>query len=426
METRDTNTRKNLNIVIDGNYFFHKTLPVYFSSDDAVSIPKLTSEEDQGFYARKLIMDFAYMMRNLFFPTLNNVILVFDSRSWRKDIEIHENAGYKSNRVKSSTINWEGFYEVLNKFSDLMQEQHIFVSRVKGAEGDDLLHLYAQKFLSIGEDTIAVTGDKDIWQIVNNKNDNFVSVLVNNSKFSKLILDMPTYQRTLNENATIMDPQGYYNNFINLSKLEDSGFKRNELDPIKHSFEKIFPGDAGDGVPPVVSWSKKQKNGTDRIYRITGAKTKEIWAYMDNKYTGWDRIFNLTSDADFDTIYRLMVKCTFDKKLGMSHIESQNLSKEYIKDQLNRNIKLMVLHDKVIPQDIIDGFEEQYKVLTTKFNYLKYQFKFDAFNYKDLITRGGFGRVDKSADYFESTKKTMKTLDKDDFFNDDEDGVILN
>ena len=86
-----------INILIDGNYIFHKTFGVFggFGAKDPSKV--LGTPGEQAMFIRKVATDLCAGLRLL--PQGGRLVFTCDSRSWRKDVEI-EDVGYKSNRVK--------------------------------------------------------------------------------------------------------------------------------------------------------------------------------------------------------------------------------------------------------------------------------------------------------------------------------------
>jgi hypothetical protein len=106
-----------MNLIIDGNYMFYKTLFIFGSYTKGGRV--LESKTDQEMFIRKIATDMSHAIRTFGNPT--RVIFTIDSRSWRKEIEIEE-GGYKSNREKDETkIDWDSFYKCMNEFGQILK-----------------------------------------------------------------------------------------------------------------------------------------------------------------------------------------------------------------------------------------------------------------------------------------------------------------
>lgn len=141
---------KKYTLVVDGNYFLRKTL---FISGKIKSKGPLNfidePEKDSDILASKLATDFAYEIRR-FSPILEGVVYCIDSSSWRKvyheisnELDVAESSSYKGNRKKDNTINWKAIYDLHDKFAESLKQLGITVSRVDGAEADDLIFAWS-------------------------------------------------------------------------------------------------------------------------------------------------------------------------------------------------------------------------------------------------------------------------------------------
>ena len=142
-----------INILVDGNYIFHKTFGVFggFGTKDPSKV--LETSGEQAMFIRKVATDLCAGLKLL--PQGGRLIFTSDSRSWRKDVEI-EDGGYKSNRIKDETVDWTIFFDLMTEFGHQLENQGFVFSKVKGAEGDDLLYYWSDYFNSVGENCIII------------------------------------------------------------------------------------------------------------------------------------------------------------------------------------------------------------------------------------------------------------------------------
>jgi len=129
---------------------------VIFGNLDTFDITKNPNADDEySFFVHLFLAQLLKRIQYFDASTTNRVVLAMDSRSWRKDFfeGVKEkyfegyyktkkitDEGYKGHRTKSSNINWDKVYsmvddihEALNKYSD------IIVLKVKDAEADDII-----------------------------------------------------------------------------------------------------------------------------------------------------------------------------------------------------------------------------------------------------------------------------------------------
>ena len=167
-----------MTLIFDGNYLFYKTLFIFSGYSSGKKL--LEDEKDQAMFMRKIATDMSHAIRA--FGNPDRIVFTIDSRSWRKDIEIEDGA-YKGTRTRDETaVDWNTFYKCMNEFGEILSKKGIIVSKEERAEGDDLMFLWADRFFQAGEDSVIITGDKDLTQCIRMNDKNFVVVYNPNSK----------------------------------------------------------------------------------------------------------------------------------------------------------------------------------------------------------------------------------------------------
>ena len=167
-----------MNILFDGNYLFHRTFSVfstYYKGQDLGEV--LRDEEKKQVFIRKLVIEICYTVRS--FDDVEKVIVVFDTHSWRYNF--YPDYKYALTRVRDDY--YKEFIRVLDEFELFLRKKGVIVSRVEGAEGDDLMYIWSVYFDAVcGEELLIVTGDSDIRQVMTPN----VALFNNNSKALKL------------------------------------------------------------------------------------------------------------------------------------------------------------------------------------------------------------------------------------------------
>lgn len=167
-----------MNILFDGNFLYHKTFSVfssYYKEEDMADV--LQDKEKQQILIRKCVMDMCFTLNK--FKDIKRVAFVIDSSSWRHGI--YDDYKYALTRTREPYYKF--FLQVLDMLENLLRKKGLIVSRVRGAEGDDLLYVWSIYFgYILDEELVIVTGDSDIRQMLS-KN---VSLYNNNSKNLKL------------------------------------------------------------------------------------------------------------------------------------------------------------------------------------------------------------------------------------------------
>lgn len=337
-----------INVLIDGNYIFHKTFGVFGGWGSKNPAEILGSESDQSMFIQKISTDLCASLRSI--PTGGRLIFTADSRSWRKEIEI-EGGGYKANRVKDEEVDWSIFFNLLDSFGHHLEKMGFIYSRSDGAEGDDLLYFWSDYFTTKGENCIVVSADKDLHQLARWNKSNWTLVWSNNSKNNVLTTPVAWKEKwlELEEEPTIfsmgsmIDPDR--DKLKNLIKKVDL----NEIDPKYYIFNKMLVGDKGDNVPS--AW-EMEKSG--KIHRITPKKADQIMeAFLGSKWVN-DEFGSLIDDAEFlDFISKLILRI-------MQDVDSME-NRDKAKSNLLLNYKLMWLDKKVIPMGVISGVISEIK-----------------------------------------------------------------
>ena len=346
-------------LVVDGNYFLFRTLYV---------LPRLgkskellgSSEESQSFMA-KLATDFAYQVR-LFEGLIDKIVWTVDSRSWRKDF--YPEADYKGNRKQDSTINWENFSKVSEDFIGLLVRQGVIVSKIDGAEGDDLMYAWNTESLANNKSVIMFTGDRDIVQLVCKNNDTHTIL------FSPAHKKLYTYQgfsewMNTEEQETSTDIFDLMKVSVSpenqAKKLLQTLVKKKkvdiiEVDPEEFRFRKVLTGDAGDNVTPAYWYVSK-----DRRYGISEKKAEEIVSEFKQKHGVLSHMY-LYNDELVTDLANIIIRV----------MKAKHMTREQIIINIKSNVNLMVLSAESIPEGILDemfrSIESKISLNTLKIN----------------------------------------------------------
>jgi hypothetical protein len=329
-----------INILIDGNYIFHKTFGIYAGYGSNIDPGKvLKSKSDQSMFIRKIATDLCASLKML--PTGGRLVFTADSRSWRKDVEI-EDGGYKSGRVKDENVDWSIFFELMQSFGIQLEKMGFIFSKVEGAEGDDLLLYWSNKFNDEGQSCIIISGDKDLHQLVKMKGpDIWTATWNSNSKKNLLFVPRGWKENWLNDS---MQEASVFNmgSWISPEKERLKEFIKKveveEIDSFPFIFNKILVGDKGDSVPSVWEYQSGEKT-----MRFTPRSSEKIYdLFLESRWSGMSML-SISSDEEFlDWVSPLILK------ISKGVDSSDNRVK--VKQNLLRNIKLMWLDNSVIPE----------------------------------------------------------------------------
>lgn len=327
-----------INILIDGNYIFHKTFGIFGGYGPKNPGEVLGSKGEQAMFVRKISTDLCASLRLL--PTGGRLIFTTDSRSWRKDVEI-EDGGYKSNRVKDENVDWTIFFDLMQTFGKHLEKMGFVYSKVEGAEGDDLLYFWANHFNQQGENCIIISGDKDMHQLARWHGKNWTLVWNNNSKNNLVTVPIGWTSDWLNNKqevsifdmgTTLSPDKDKLKELVNKSVTE-------ELSPRDFIFVKMLTGDKGDAVPSV--WEMEITPG--KINKVSPKKSEQVLESL--RVSKWARVEfqSLLTDEEFlDWISGFVLRL-------MKDVDSAG-NRQKLSKNLLRNYTLMWLDWSVIPE----------------------------------------------------------------------------
>lgn len=328
-----------INVLIDGNYIFHKTFGVFGGYGNKNPGDILGSENEQSMFIRKISTDLCSSLRSI--PAGGKLIFTADSRSWRKDVEI-EGGGYKSNRVKDEEVDWTVFFHLLEAFGNHLEKMGFIFSRVTGAEGDDLLYYWADYLNTKGQDCVILSGDKDMHQLARWKGNNWTIVWNANSKNNMLSVPQGWESNWLNkkEDVSIFDMNSAMD--PDKEKMKDFVQKNEitEINPRDFIFIKMLIGDKGDAVPGI--W-ESIVNG--KRNRLTPKKAETILESLQETKWKESSFQDLIQDSEFlDWISGYSLRL-------IKEIDTTENRKKAA-ENLKRNYKLMWLDKTVIPMEV--------------------------------------------------------------------------
>lgn len=332
-------------LLIDGNYFVFSRL---FVLPKPTSGKLLGDAKQKALFMRKLSIDFASEMRK-FKGFVDDAVIAVDSKSWRKDL--YPEAEYKGTRKQKSDVDWTAVYQIYEDFQEIMQKHGVTVHQISGAEADDVLFGWSTMLNDRGKSCIVWTGDRDLIQLVNHSAaNNAHTVWYYNTKktlyaYPGFVNDMETSaaqnmeadDMLFNMAGQHMQRDDYQSRIIDW--IKQNNVQVEEVDCDEFIFTKILVGDKSDNIQSVVTWHKEMKNGTLRTYSITDKMAEKIFDQFTKEHS------DFTIDYLFSTEHKDVLSDIIYRVTGHSNI---NL----IKVNLTKNIALMLLHTRIIPDSI--------------------------------------------------------------------------
>lgn len=162
---------------------------------------------------RHMVLNSLRSYRKKFSDEYGELVIACDnSNYWRKQIFPYYKANRKKN-IENSELNWKSIFECMNKIRSELKEFFPYrVIEIESAEADDVIGTLVTEFgssLNTGEKILILSGDKDFIQL---------------HKFANVKQYDPTRKKWISHD-----------------------------DPSKFLKEHIMKGDAGDGVPNILS-----------------------------------------------------------------------------------------------------------------------------------------------------------------------------
>lgn len=340
-------------LVIDGNYFLFRTL--YVLPRGSKSKALLESNEEVQSFMSKLATDFSYQVR-LFEGLIDKIVWTVDSRSWRKDF--YPEADYKGNRKQDSGINWENFSKVSEDFISVLKRKGVIVSKVDGAEGDDLMYAWNTESVANDKSVIMFTGDRDIVQLVNKSASGSYTILF--SPAHKKLYTFQGFSEWMNSDDEVETNDVFDMMKVSVSpenqtkKLLQNLVKKKkvailEVDPEEFRFAKVLTGDSGDNVSPAYWYVL---NG--RRYGISDKKAGEIISEFKHKHGTLSHMYLYNNELITDLA-----------NITIRVMKAKHMSREQIIANIRSNVNLMVLSAESIPEGILD---EMFLFVESKLN----------------------------------------------------------
>ena len=358
-----------------------------------------TKEEVNSFIA-KMATDISMILRT-FVP--HKVIFAVDSSDpWRKDLLSTEEVGYKGQREKDKSINWDNVYSGLQEFRNVLSEKGFEFAYTNRAEADDLMCLCKEMVFKQYPDCniVIVSSDADIRQLVdfNLEKEQFACVFnpIGTGKGGKKKLyinrDCLEWYSKKDEVDIFFSNMNHGKEFIKTALNRDKKIELVEIDPDQVVLGKIFCGDAGDNVPSFYEYYKS--NG--KKYKISEKKFENICKEL------------CITDVEDLMTKEMMIKGVLEKVLK-KEINDINVPK-----RLERQRRLVELNSELFPESI-----QLY--ITSIFSMLEYDFHNAHINLAtvkmtDLLAGSSFfeivnKRKAKDADIFKDIDKYASQLE---------------
>jgi hypothetical protein len=179
-------------------------------SNIMVQLGNHTNVQVEENMVRHMVLNSIRMYKTKFGPEYGEFVIACDNKNyWRKQLFPY----YKANRKKSqaaSELDWKAIFECLNKIRSELKEYFPYrIIDIESAEADDIIGTLCIEFGNTNEKILILSGDKDFQQL-------------------QRYINIRQYNPVLKKFITCNDPD-------------------------KFLAEHILKGDAGDGIPNILS-----------------------------------------------------------------------------------------------------------------------------------------------------------------------------
>lgn len=214
---------------------------------------------------RHMILNSLRSYRQKFSQEYGELVIACDNTNyWRKQIFPYYKANRKKN-IENSELDWKALFECLNKIRAELKEYFPYkVIDVESAEADDIIATLVTKFsseLNTGEKILILSGDKDFIQL---------HVYPNVSQYD------PTRKKWIKHD-----------------------------DPERYLHEHVLKGDAGDGVPNVLSpdnvfvvGDRQRPLTAKKMEKIMGTELEEMETSLARNYSRNVQLIDLSFTPD--------------------------------------------------------------------------------------------------------------------------------
>lgn len=353
------NEHSSLTLLVDGNWLLMSRIAVlrnkYFDTDSLIHELQLL-----------MIRSINAMIRN--FPEIDNIIFIMDGGSWRNKVKmpdflVQQGVSYKGNREKSEGIDWDKVFTAYEGFAlTIGQWSNVSVCAEHNIEGDDWCWWWSNILNNDNTNVIIWSADKDLTQLVKYNENNSVFTGTLYTRGSKTVLTLPESVKSNVENSLTLffNPNYVYNyNILNsvIKKVSDINY----IKPLDVVIDKIFRGDAGDNILPVITKEAK-----------SGRKIKLSDKQLDKTMNIWD-----------DNVLYNFIDNILESKLYKDKVTE---SAADIKEHVIYNRKLVALDEHVYDKSIInDMVDHNYYNKSNDLSVVEQRIKGETDNMSDLL-----------------------------------------
>jgi len=326
------------NLIFDGNYILHKNV---------ASLHKMN----------RLYGDFWASLDNnitkyVAMSKWDNVFIVSDSRkpSWRKE-QLEQ---YKGKRKPLEGVDMKWVYEQYALWKKEKKEKYNVIEK-ESIEGDDWISAIMRKSNRSGHSNVVISSDGDMPQLLGykiNGDKSWINIQINDHSGQEnvyLPLGWELWLKEFDENRS-SDVFNLDNGFewMNFFKRITGQWQYTEINPMERLFVKLVEGDKSDNINSIY----EKITSTGKVQGIGKAGAQKIWNFYKENY----KDYFSTNDVNLpDNIINCIER--------IKNVVMSDERKEVVKNNLKRNIRLIELHYRHLPdwvvEEIVDELNEK-------------------------------------------------------------------
>lgn len=344
-----------LTLLVDMNWLLMSRMPMFVEGfkSESPDIKLQAQSELEELMARSI-----NVVLNRF-PMIDNIVLVSDGGSWRKQLPIPEslkNITYKGNRIQDHQLDWSYIYKALNNVVDNAKSLGITTSNHRDLEGDDWIWYWTRRLNAENINCMIWSSDNDLKQLIQVDSKTNAFTIWYNDRNGLWLPD------SIKQPDDVIDFFMQFEYFSPLLESIKKASPEHYINPNTIITSKIICGDSGDNIKSIFRYTKGNK-----VFRIT----ESAWDSMSKSLNINDIRDLVEHKADIAS------SIASNTKYQPYHPDVDQLL-----EMLEYNIKLVWLNEEIIPDTAIQAMNQC--------EYKSFDVSYIRSNYKQLLKQDDY------------------------------------
>ena len=341
-------------LIIDGNWLLMSRLGMVKDTFNK----NLSPEELQQ--SKNDMVDFVAQSINkainFWGDTIDNVIMVQDGGSWRKDLPRPKlyTTTYKGNRVADEDMAWDWVWKALDEICKTFHDNHIMCVTEKTIEGDDWCWYWSRYLNRCGINTIIWTSDADLKQLVQKDEKTGAWTAWYNDRAGLVVHEV--------FNQSEMDIlMNFDSKDVFMEQICKQSRSVTYINPDDIVMEKVICGDAGDNIKSILRWETSTKSGKPKVLQVSPKEWMKVKEHL-----------HIQNFKEFEDQKQLIIS----NLLALGRFDGYRANMEDLLEMFDFNVKLVRLAKEQIPHHaamLMNQHKDEYQV--TDMGYLRNNYK---------------------------------------------------